>query len=435
MKTEFTDINGTQKSLAVEIPSDVVDAEIDRLARDYSRAARIPGFRPGKVPAKHVRQRFRDQILHDTAHGLIPKAVDEALRERGLEPVDTPSIKDVVVEEGRPLTFTASFETVPPVDPGDYTTLTLRRPPATVGEDAVDQALHGLCERAARVDPVEGRPAEPGDSIVLDLTRRVVAGPNAAEPPSDRTAPDTHEGITIEIGASANPPGFDDEVIGLEVGDTKQFSLSYPEDHAAPELAGTTVHYDVSVKALKRRVVPELDDEFAKDMGDFETLAALRLRVTEDLHNEAEQDANRQMRADLVKQLAARVTFEVPDALVNREVDRRVEEFVRRLLEQQVDPMKTNVNWEEFRDRQQGPAREAVRSALVLDEIARRESLVPSAEDINREVARYAERTGRTAAAVRAKLEQESGLARVETGLRREKAVELLMSRAKIVTL
>ena len=139
--------------------------------------------------------------------------------------------------------------------------------------------------------------------------------------------------------------------------------------------------------------------------------------------------------ADMVKQLAARVTFDVPDALVNREVDRRVEEFVRRLLEQQVDPMKTNINWEEFRDRQQDPAREAVRSALVLDEIARRESLVPSAEDIDREVARYAERTGRTAAAVRAKLEQEGGLARVETGLRREKAVELLMSRAKIVTL
>ena len=224
-------------------------------------------------------------------------------------------------------------------------------------------------------------------------------------------------------------------MIGLEVGDKKEFSLSYAEDHAASKLAGTTVHYKISVKALKRRVVPELDDEFAKDTGDFDTLAALRLRVTEDLQNEAEQDADRQMRADLVKQLAARVTFDVPDALVNREVDRRIEEFVRRLLEQQVDPMKTNVNWEEFRDRQQDPAREAVRSALVLDEIARRESLVPSAEDIDREVARYAERTDRTAAAVRAKLEQEGGLARVETGLRREKAVELLMSRAKIVTL
>ncbi len=120
MKTEFIDVSDTRKNLVVEIPSTVVDAEIDKVARDYSRAARIPGFRPGKVPAKVVRQRFRDQILHDVAHGLIPRAVDEALRERGVEPVNTPDIRDVVVEEGQPLKFTASFETVPSIDPGDY---------------------------------------------------------------------------------------------------------------------------------------------------------------------------------------------------------------------------------------------------------------------------------------------------------------------------
>ena len=434
MKTEFSDVNDTRKNLVVEIPSGVVDAEIDRVARDYGRAARIPGFRPGKVPPRIVRQRFRDQILHDVAHGLIPRAVDDALREQGLEPVDTPNIKDVVVEEGQPLTFTASFETVPPIDPGDYTTLTLRRPPATVEDDAVDQALDRLRDRAARFDPVDGRPAESGDSIVLDLTRRVVAGPVGADVPAEKAEPDAHEGVTIEIGAAANPPGFDDEVTGLDVGDTKEFALSYPEDHAVSELAGTTVRYEVTVKGLKQRVVPSLDDEFAKDVGDFENLAALRARVGEDLGQEAEQEADRQVRADLVKQLAGRVTFEVPEGLVAREVDRRVEEFVRRLLEQQVDPMKTNINWEEFRERQRDPAREAVRSALVLDEIARRESLSPSAEDLDREVSRYADRTGRTTTAVRAKLEHEGGLARVETGLRREKAVELLMSRAKIVT-
>src|SRR5687768_18593313 len=125
MKTEYIDVTDTQKNLVVEIPSKVVDAEIDKIARDYSKAARIPGFRPGKVPAKVVRQRFRDQILHDVVHGLIPRAVDEALRDKGIEPVDTPDIKDVVVEEGQPRKFTATFETVPPIDPGDYSTLHL----------------------------------------------------------------------------------------------------------------------------------------------------------------------------------------------------------------------------------------------------------------------------------------------------------------------
>ena len=127
MKTEFIDVSDTRKNLVVEIPSTVVDAEIDKVSRDYSKAARIPGFRPGKVPAKIVRQRFRDQILHDVAHGLIPRAVDEALRERGVEPVDTPDIRDVVVEEGQPLKFTATFDTVPAIEPGDYNSIQLRR--------------------------------------------------------------------------------------------------------------------------------------------------------------------------------------------------------------------------------------------------------------------------------------------------------------------
>src|SRR3954464_9646025 len=138
MKIEFSDVNETRKNLVVEIESDVVDAEIDKVSRDYSKAARIPGFRPGQVPAKVVRQRFRDQILHDVAHGLIPRAVDEALRERGVEPVDTPDIRDVIVEEGQPRKFPASFETVPPIEPGDYATLQLRRAGLQVEDAAVD---------------------------------------------------------------------------------------------------------------------------------------------------------------------------------------------------------------------------------------------------------------------------------------------------------
>src|SRR5215218_222863 len=160
MKTEFIDVSETQKNLVVEIPSTVVDAEIDKVAKDYSKAARIPGFRPGKVPAKVVRQRFRDQILHDVAHGLIPRAVDEALRERGVEPVDTPDIKDVVVEEGQPLKFTASFETVPSIDPGDYATITLSNRQPVVEDSSVDEALAQLQERGSRYEPIEDRPIE-----------------------------------------------------------------------------------------------------------------------------------------------------------------------------------------------------------------------------------------------------------------------------------
>src|SRR5204863_992004 len=154
MKIDFIDINETRKNLVVEIPGTTVDAEFDKIARDYGKAARIPGFRPGKVPSKVVRQRFRDQILHDVAHGLIPRAVDEALRERGVEPVDTPDIRDVVVEEGQPLKFTATFETVPPIEPGDYESITLHEKAGQVEDAAVEEALSGLRERAARYETI-----------------------------------------------------------------------------------------------------------------------------------------------------------------------------------------------------------------------------------------------------------------------------------------
>ena len=435
MKTEFIDVSDTKKNLVVEIPSTVVDAEIDKVSRDYSRAARIPGFRPGKVPPKVVRQRFRDQILHDVAHGLIPRAVDEALRERGVEPVDTPDIRDVVVEEGQPLKFTATFETVPPIDPGDYSGVTLRQKSVSIDDAAVEQALEQLRERAARYEPVEDRGIDMGDSALMDLVRRAAV----SRPPGDETdqepeeQTDRHENITVDIGGKANPPGFDRELMGLGAGDSKTFDVQYPDDYSIAELAGTTVSYEVTIKAVRKRVVPDLDDEFAKDMGEFESLDALRTRVRADLEHEATHEAEREMRADLLRQLASRVQFEVPASLVDREVDRRVEEFVRRLIEQQIDPMRTNINWEEFRERQKDAASEAVKSALVLDEVARRERLTASEGEVEAEVQRYAERTGRSAAAVRAGLEKEGGLGRLHSGLRLEKTVNFLLSKATII--
>ena len=431
MKTEFIDVSDTQKNLVVEIPSTIVDAEIDKVARDYSKAARIPGFRPGKVPPKVVRQRFRDQILHDVAHGLIPRAVDEALRERGVEPVNTPDIRDVVVEEGQPLKFTATFETVPPIDPGDYGALTLRQKEAGVDDAAVDAALSRLRERAARYEPVEGRGIQSGDSVVLDLKRSTAAKDGEAAAQDEHT--DRHENVTVDIGASANPPGFDAALTGLHGGEHKTFDVEYPGDYAIQELAGTTVTYHVDVKAIRQRNVPALDDELAKDLGSFESLDALRAHVRHDLEHEAKHEAEREMRSDLLRQLAARVTFDVPASLVDREIDRRVEEFVRRLVEQQIDPTRANINWEEFRERQRDAAVEAVRSALVLDEIARRDGVVASEDEMQSEIERYAERVGRTSEAVRARLEQEGGLARLYTGLRREKTMEFLLSKATVL--
>src|SRR5689334_23295115 len=204
MKTEFVDVNETRKNVRVEIPRDVVDAEIDRIAKDYSRKARIPGFRPGKAPARVVKQRFKEQILHDVLHDLVPRAVDDALRERGVEAVDTPDVRDVNIEEGRPLTFTASFDTLPPFDPGDFSTVLLRKPKVGIDDEAVNGALQRLRDRAARFEPVEGRGVDHGDTVTVDLTRRDASG-----------KPESHSDVSIELGAKANPPGFDEQLLGL----------------------------------------------------------------------------------------------------------------------------------------------------------------------------------------------------------------------------
>jgi trigger factor len=237
--------------------------------------------------------------------------------------------------------------------------------------------------------------------------------------------------VTVDIGAPANPPGFDEELAGLTPGESKTFDITYPAEYAIEELAGTSVNYAVHVKALRTRVVPELDDEFAKDLGEFENLDALRARVRGDLEHEAMHEAEREVRGALLEQLASRVTFDLPAPLVDREIDRRVEEFVRRLIDQQIDPMKVNINWEEFREQQREAAARAVKSALVLDEVARREGLSATDEEIETEVARYAERSGRSAAAVRARLEKEGALGRLYAGLRREKTMDFLLGKAR----
>ena len=423
MKTEFADLTDTKKSVAVEIPSDIVDAQIDRVARSYSRQARIPGFRKGKVPATLIKKRFREQILHDVAHDLIPRAIDEALRERGLEPVDTPDVKDVSLDEGQALTFTATFETLPPIDPGPLNTISLRRPAVTLEDDAVEKTIGQLRDRAARFQPVEGRGVEDGDTVTLEVERKAAAAGEKSE---------HHHDVVVELGGKANPPGFDDHLKGLESGGEKDFTIHYPEDYAVKEMAGTSVDYHVTVKDIRKRVLPDLDDEFAKDIGEFETLQALRDRIQQDLQKEAEAEADRALRSDLLKTLAGRVTVEVPDSLVERELDRRLEEFARRLMDQNIDPRRANIDWDQFRDSQRDASREAVKSALVLDEISRREQVAVSDEDIENDVAQYAERSGLSPAAVRARLEKDGALSRLSAGLRREKTMDYVLSQAQV---
>ncbi len=426
MKSDLIDVSETKKNLVIEIPSDEVDAEIHRITRELGRTARVPGFRPGKVPTSVVKQRFRDEIFHEVAHELVPRAVSAALGERGVEPVATPDVHDAEVREGQPLKFTASFETVPPVDPGDYAAIALRRYPETVELEAVDQAVERLRQRAARYEPIDDRGLESGDTAAVDLERRAFED-NGQPGPTEK-----HENVSVELGAAVNPPGFDEQLAGMRGGEEKTFRVRYPADYAITELRSKDVEYGVKVRAVRRRVVPPLDDDLAKEVSNVDTLGALREQVREGLAREASREAGRKLRSDLLKALAAKVTFEVPEVLVERDIDRRTQEFIRQLIEERIDPRQAGIDWNAFRQDQRAPAEEAVKATIVLDEVSRRENLVVSDEDLDREVAGYAERSARTAQAARAQLEKDGELERVRTGLRRERAVDYLLSRATI---
>ncbi|HEX7486096.1 MAG TPA: trigger factor [Vicinamibacterales bacterium] len=426
MKSDLVDVSETKKNLVIEIPSDQVDSEIDRVTRHLGRTVRVPGFRPGKVPVSVVKQRFRDEIEHEVVHELVPRAVSDALRERGVEPIATPDVHDVDVHEGQALKFTASFETVPPVDPGDYAAINLRRYPSTVEPATVDEALERLRQRAARYEPIDDRGLETGDTASVDLERRafeVDGKPGAAE---------KHENVSVELGAAVNPPGFDEQLTGMRGGEEKTFRVHYPADYAATELQSKDVGYTVKVRAVRRRVVPALDDDLAKEVSDADTLEKLREEVQAGLAREASREADRKLRSDLLKALATKVTFEVPEVLIERDIDRRTQDFIRHLFEERIDPRQAGIDWEAFRKDQRGPAEEAVKAMIVLDEVARREDLAVSDEDLDREVSGYAERSGRTTPAVRAQLEKDGELERLRTGLRRERAVDYMLSRVTI---
>ena len=318
-------------------------------------------------------------------HGLIPRAVDEALQERGIEPIDTPNIKDVALEEGQPLKFTAAIETVPPFDPGDLSTLEATRPPSVVTDEAVD--TDAAAAARARREVRAGRRTRhrpKATRSVLDIERT-----------GHGRQPDRHESVSIELGSAANPPGFDAQLIGLQPGEDKTFTIHFPEDYAVKEMANTDVDlFGDGEGRRRRRCCPNSTTSSRRTSGSSIRSARCATACAPTCRQEAEEHATRHVRTEVLKQLSERVTFDLPPSLVEREIDRRLEEFARQLMQQNVDPRQAGIDWAQFREAQREPARASVASALALDEIARREGLTVSPEDVDKEIERFAVQGG-----------------------------------------
>jgi trigger factor len=421
VKVDYIEETSVRKALAFEIEREVVQKEIDEKSRELAKKARIPGFRPGKVPADVIKQRFRGQVLEDVAEAIVNRVVFQELEGRGLKPVAMPRVQDLKIAESQPMTFRAVFETLPLLEAPEWRGLRAGAKRSPVTDEAVEAELDALRDNAARFEPIEGRPAQQGDHAVLDLAWR----------PQDGGKGGRDENALIEVGSSENHPDFNAGILGMPVGDTREIRASYGTDHPSPALAGRSIVYRVTLKALKSKALPAKDDEFAKDL-DFDSLQALRDDVRARLVAAEERRIDHELKQQLVDALVERAAFEVPESLVERHMTARTENAARGLALQGIDPSRIKMDWRGYRESQREEAVKAARADLLLDEIARRESVDVSEAELDLELSRLAARLRKSKPALRAQIEKEGDMAALRARLREGKVLDLIKANATL---
>jgi trigger factor len=421
LKVEYNEETSVRKSLAFEIEAEVVSREIAARAQHYARRVKIPGFRPGKIPPDVIKQRFRQQVLEDVAEKLVNQVVHEELEGRGLRPLAAPRVTDLKIDEGQPLTFRAVFETLPLVELPEWKGLPAKAPRVEVDEKDVERELERLRQEAARYDPVEPRAAADGDFAVLDVRFTTVEG-----------KPRHDENVLVEVGAADNHRELNEALAGMSPGETRVARVVVEPAQQSPPRAERAVDYTVTLKDLKKKVVPAADDEFAKDLGEWDSLAALRDTVRQRLRDAAQRKADRAVKNTLLEALVERAGFEVPESLVERHMNARTESAARGLAWQGVDPTKVDVDWKQYRETQREDSVKAAKADILLDEIARREGLEASESEVDAEVTRYAEALKKSKESVRARMEKDGDIPALRARIREEKTLDLLRANARL---
>ncbi len=412
--------SNTKREIEVEVPPEEVSRETDALIQKYQKLARIPGFRRGHVPASVIRQRFSQEIQNDVVDALIPKYFRKETARLGLIPVSQPRVTDLHAHEGKPLHFKASFEVMPDIKVEGYKELRAEHPEVSVADEEVEQSLKALQEQKATFSPVEGRAIQEGDyaQVSLDGT------------PKDResgTKPVHMDDVMVEIGGKNTMPEFTENLRGANSGDERAFDVQYPEDFSDERLRGKSFSYKVKVNAIKQKSLPELNDDFAKELGEFSTLDDVQKRVREGMETERRQNAERDAKDKLIAELIRRNDFEVPEALVEHQIDIRLERGLRALAAQGMssEHMK-KMDFARLRAGQRDQAVQEVKSSLLLEKIADEEKIEVGDEEINREIEALAKQTNQTADAIRARLTRDGALDRIRNRIRNEKALDFL---------
>ncbi|MTI84995.1 MAG: trigger factor [Firmicutes bacterium] len=429
MKATADRIEKNTVVMEVEVDAEKFDQALSQAYKKLVKQVNVPGFRRGKAPRRVVESYVGKAALYNEAVELvIPDAYVEALEETGVEPIEQPEVELLHVEEGEPVKFKATVKVKPEVELGDYKELEVTQVPVEIGEEEVDEELEKLRNKHAQLVTLDEGNIKKGDMATIDFTGRVDGEEFEGGQASD---------YALEIGSGSFIPGFEDQLEGMAVGETKVISVTFPEDYQNKDLAGKETEFTVTLKGLKRKELSALDDEFAKDVSEFDTLEELRADVLNNLKQAAQDRAKQEMRTEAITKAVDNATVEIPAEMVDSQVDQMKKDMEQRLMSQGLsieDYLKyTESNMEQLEENLRPEAERSEKTALVLDTIARQEQIEVNDEDMENKIEEMAGQYQQDSKTLKKILESQNQLDYLKGGITREKTVDFLLKNAIIV--
>jgi trigger factor len=413
-------VEGCKHAIDITVPVAEIEQETERVVSDIQKKVRLPGFRPGHAPIGLVKTRFAGDIRQDVLEKIVPKAFRAAVDQDHLQVVGQPNITDVHYHEGEPLKFKAEFEVAPEVELGEYRGIVVNYTEPEVTEEELTKRIDDVREQKAEYVNEDPRPLADGDYAVISLES--ISG--VAEKVSQ-------DELMIKIGDEATMAAFSENLRGASPEESREFDVTYPEDYERKTLAGRTVKFKATVKAVRRKELPEANDEFAKDLGDYQTLDDLKDAVRKQIMREKEYRAQEEAKHQLIDKLVDANDFAVPNAYVDRQIEMNLETQLRSLAAQGIDPRSIKLDWNKVRETQKDKATRDVKASLLLDKVGERESINATQDEVDKEVQKIARQQREAVAVTRAKLQKDGTIGRIAGHIRTEKTLNFLFEQAR----
>ena len=414
-------VEGCKHSLEISIPVDQVESETSRVVDDIQKRAKLQGFRPGKAPANLIRKQFAGDIRQKVLENLIPVHLQKQLEAENLNVVGTPDISDVHFHDFAPLTFKATFEVFPEVVLGEYHNVEVPYQDPEVTEADIATRIDEIRQQKAQYINIDPRPVVDGDFAVVSLES--LAGVEGEPVKTDE--------MVLEIGAKDTFEAFTENLRGLTPGDEKDFEVVYPEDYGSDKLAGKTVKFHALLKGLRRKELPELDDEFAQELGDYRTVAELNEAIRKTIFSQRQYEAQQEAKNQIMDKLVDAHDFPVPEAFVERQIKTRVEQRLRAMAEQGMDPRKLQLDWDKVKESQRDKAIREVKASMLLGKVSERESIHATHDEVDSEVEKVARQQRKPVAAVHMDFEKDGTLGRIASHIQTDKTLNFLFEHAR----